>query len=69
MISSDQELSPFVKFDAETWSTFKHSQDKMTIKEEDLKKLVAFNDKISLEEVNRIYMPLKFIAHVFYFKA
>ena len=66
MISSDQELSPFVKFDAETWSTFKHSQDKMTIKEEDLKKLVAFNDKISLEEVNRIYMPLSSLLRMYF---
>lgn len=59
-------LSPFVKFDAKTWSTFKHSSDKMTIKEEDLKKYVAFNDKLSIEEVNRIYMPLSSLLRMYY---
>ncbi len=66
MDESNNSLSPFVKFDAQTWSTFKHSSDKMTIKEEELKKYVAFNDKISIEEVNRIYMPLSSLLRMYY---
>ncbi|MBO5567318.1 MAG: type I pantothenate kinase [Succinivibrio sp.] len=58
--------SPFFTFDANTWSTFKHSSDKLTLTEEDLKKCVAFNDRISLDEVSKIYLPLSRLINLYY---
>lgn len=66
MSFSSEFSSPFFKFDADTWSTFKHSSDKLTLTEKDLEHLVAFNDKISLDEVSKIYLPLSRLLNLYY---
>lgn len=58
--------SPFFKFTADTWSTFKHSSDRLTLTEDDLKRCAAFNDKISLAEVEKIYVPLSRLLYLYY---
>ncbi|MGN0903434.1 MAG: type I pantothenate kinase [Succinivibrio sp.] len=62
----DNISSPFVKFDPKTWASFKHSSEKLTFKEEDLEKFLAFNDKLTLEEVQNIYLPLSSLLRMYY---
>lgn len=65
-LSADNEIiSPFFEFSADTWSTFAHNKRKVKLTEEELQKCLAFNDKISLEEVERIYMPLSRLLHMY----
>ena len=56
--SSEESIKPFFEFSAQTWSTFAHNQDKVNLTEEELQRCLAFNDKISLEDVSNIYLPL-----------
>ncbi len=64
---TDESLgSPFFRFSAETWSTFKHSSDRLTLTEDDLRRCAAFNDQISLDEVSRIYLPLSRLLYLYY---
>lgn len=65
-MTEDSLESPFFKFSAQTWSTFKHSSDRLTMTEDDLRKCAAFNDKISLDEVSRIYLPLSRLLFLYY---
>ncbi|MBQ9274699.1 MAG: type I pantothenate kinase [Succinivibrio sp.] len=58
--------SSFFKFDASTWSTFRHSSDRLNLTEQDLQRLMAFNDQISLDEVSRIYLPLSRLLYLYY---
>lgn len=65
-LSADNEIiAPFFEFSADTWSTFAHNKRKVKLTEEELQKCLAFNDKISLEEVERIYMPLSRLLHMY----
>lgn len=67
MRTNDSEItSPFVRFDTATWASFKHSADKLTLTEDDLNRCLAFNDKITLEDVNNVYMPLSSLLRMYY---
>ncbi len=67
MIDKDKDLDQlFFRFDAKTWSTFRHKQDRLNLTEDDLKRLVAFNDIISLESVSNIYLPLSRLLYLDY---
>ena len=65
MINEDI-ASPFVKFDPQTWASFKHSSEKLTLTEADLDRFLAFNDKLSLDEVKSIYLPLSSLLRMYY---
>ena len=67
MINENEKLeSPFFKFDADTWSTFRHEMAPLSLTEEELEHCVAFNDQLSLNEVNRIYLPLSRLLYLYY---
>lgn len=59
-------LSPFAAFDVNTWSSFDHSSRHLSLTEEELKRCLAFNDRLSLEEVKRVYQPLSRLLHLYY---
>ncbi len=59
-------IAPYLRFSDRKWSSFRHSSDTLTLTEEDLKRCVAFNDKISLDEVRKIYMPLSRLLFLYY---
>src|SRR5574344_3126816 len=62
----NQISSPFVSFDPETWASFKHSSEKLTLAQADLHKFMAFNDKLSLDDVKNIYLPLSSLLRMYY---
>jgi len=51
------DLSTHLYFDAQQWSKLREDAP-LTISEDDLSELRGFNDKISLDEVEEIYLPL-----------
>lgn len=60
------QLSPFFAFDVDTWSTFNHKSQRLTLTEDELKHCLAFNDRLSLEEVKRVYQPLSRLLYLYY---
>lgn len=58
-------ITPFFEFSAKTWSTFAHNQDRLRLTEEELQQCLAFNDKISLEDVKNIYLPLSRLLYLY----
>lgn len=51
------EVSPYMSFDRKQWASLRDSEP-LTLTESDLEKLKGINDKISIEEVEQIYLPL-----------
>lgn len=62
---SSDTITPFFEFSAETWSTFAHNKHRVNLTEEDLQRCLAFNDKISLQDVNNIYLPLSRLLYLY----
>ena len=60
-----EKITPFFEFSSETWSTFAHNKDQVNLTEAELQKCLAFNDRISLEEVSNIYLPLSRLLHMY----
>lgn len=58
-------IAPFFEFSASTWSTFAHNKRKVNLTEEELQRCLAFNEKISLEEVSNIYLPLSRLLYMY----
>ncbi len=58
--------SPFIRFDPNKWASFKHENEKLTFTEPDLKKFLAFNDRLSLEDVKKIYLPLSSLLRMYF---
>jgi type I pantothenate kinase len=58
--------SPFVKFTPAVWASFKHEDEKLTMTEEELSHCLAFNDKLSLEDVKNIYLPLSSLLRMYF---
>lgn len=65
VLSNNDNITPFFEFSAKTWSTFAHNKDQVNLTESELQKCLAFNDKISLEEVYNIYLPLSRLLHMY----
>ena len=65
VLSNNDNITPFFEFSAKTWSTFAHNKDQVNLTESELQKCLAFNDKISLEEVSNIYLPLSRLLHMY----
>lgn len=64
--TSNKISAPFVSFDPKTWASFKHSSEKLTLTEADLGKFLAFNDKLCLDDVKNIYLPLSSLLRMYY---
>ncbi|NOK62462.1 MAG: type I pantothenate kinase [Chloroflexi bacterium AL-W] len=59
-----QRFSPYITFTREEWSHLRNSTP-MTLSEDDLNELRGLNDKISLDEVEEIYLPLVRLLHLY----
>lgn len=57
--------SPFFKFTPEVWATFAHSSNRLSLTEEELKKCLAFNDRVTLDDVRTIYLPLSRLLYLY----
>ena len=51
------DLSPYITIGRESWADLRNSTP-MTLTEEDFQKLLGLNEKISLNEVEEVYLPL-----------
>lgn len=63
--ATGDQITPFFEFSAETWSTFAHNKERVNLTEEDLQHCLAFNDKISLQDVYNIYLPLSRLLYLY----
>ncbi len=54
---SDEELSPYIRFDAKQWGALRASTP-LSLNEADLEHMRGINVELSLDEVARIYLPL-----------
>ncbi|MCR5083977.1 MAG: type I pantothenate kinase [Succinivibrionaceae bacterium] len=66
MPMQNPELVPFLSFPASVWSSFRHSKDELKLTAEDVRRCLAFNDRISLTEVRDIYLPLSRLIWLYY---
>ena len=57
-------LSPYIDFSSEEWSRLRAATP-LTLTEEDLRKLRGINEKISLREVEEIYLPLSRLLNLY----
>ncbi len=57
--------SPFFKFSPEIWATFAHSSNRLNLTEEELKRCLAFNDRVTLDDVRTIYLPLSRLLYLY----
>lgn len=65
MAETANELTPFLTFNREQWAKLRNSVP-LTLTENDLKPLIGFNDALSLEEVQTIYLPLIRLLHYYF---
>lgn len=57
-------LSPYIDFSSAEWSRLRAATP-LTLTEDDLKKLRGINEKISLREVEEIYLPLSRLLNLY----
>lgn len=63
MKSSDTHL-PFHEFDAKSWAKLR-ADTPMTLGEDDLKRLRGINEKVNIEEVEQIYLPVSRLLNLY----
>jgi type I pantothenate kinase len=63
--ASKQKKSPYITFSRETWKELRNSTP-LTLKASDLEEIKGLNEKISLDEVADIYLPLSRLLHIYY---
>ena len=64
---SEPKLSfPFFEFTPKQWSSFAHSSDRLTLTEDDISRCLAFNDRLSLDDVRNIYLPLSRLLYLYF---
>ncbi|AKA47958.1 pantothenate kinase [uncultured archaeon] len=51
------DLTPYISIDREAWADLRNSTP-MTLTEQDFQKLLGLNEKIALDEVEEVYLPL-----------
>ncbi|MEM3675797.1 MAG: type I pantothenate kinase [Thermoplasmataceae archaeon] len=59
------ELSPYIVFNREQWSRLRNSTP-LTINEEDLATIRGINERISVREVEDVYLPLSRLLNLYY---
>ncbi len=57
-------LSPYINFTRDEWSALRNSTP-LTLTEDDLASLRGINDRISLDEVKEIYLPLSRLLNLY----
>ncbi|MDX2033104.1 MAG: type I pantothenate kinase [Blastocatellia bacterium] len=57
-------LSPYIDFSSNEWSRLRAATP-LTLTEDDLKKLRGINDKVSLREVEEVYLPLSRLLNLY----
>ncbi|PCI86329.1 MAG: type I pantothenate kinase [Hyphomicrobiales bacterium] len=55
---------PFHEFDAESWAKLR-ADTPMTLGEDDLKRLRGINEKVNIEEVEQIYLPVSRLLNLY----
>ena len=58
-------MSPYISFDRDEWSRLRNSTP-MTINEEDLATIRGINEKISIPEIEEVYLPLSRLLNLYY---
>lgn len=58
--------TPFFEFTPQKWSSFAHHKEKLHLTQEDLSRCVAFNDRLSLDDVKNIYLPLSRLIYLYF---
>lgn len=61
----DSTVSPFISYSREEWSKLRNSTP-MTIDEEDLATIRGINEKISINEIEEVYLPLSRLLNLYY---
>ncbi len=61
----DSSVSPYISFNREEWSKLRNSTP-MTINEEDLATIRGINEKISIKEIEEVYLPLSRLLNLYY---
>ncbi|MCJ8012412.1 type I pantothenate kinase [Paenibacillus sp. KQZ6P-2] len=56
--------SPYFEFDRETWA-LSRDLPSLTVSEEEFEKLKGLNEKIAIEEVTKVYLPLARLLHLY----
>ncbi len=59
-----EELTPFLTFSRQQWADLRKSVP-LTLTEKDLQPLIGFNEELSLDEVQTIYLPLIRLLHYY----
>lgn len=58
--------SPYFEFSPEQWTEFSHKKERINLTNEELQKCLAYNDNLSLEQVEKVYMPLSRLLYLYY---
>jgi type I pantothenate kinase len=64
MDARQEHISPYLQFDRETWSKLR-ADTPMTLTQADIDELRGLNDRINLEEVVAIYLPLSRLLNLY----
>lgn len=64
-ILNESKVSPFISFTREQWSALRDSTP-LTVSEDDLAIIRGINEKISLREVEEVYLPLSRLISIYY---
>lgn len=59
-------VSPFFEFSPMQWSEFSHKKERISLTQDELQKCLAFNDKLSLSQVETVYLPLSRLLYLYY---
>lgn len=62
---NDSSVSPYISFDRAEWSKLRDSTP-MTINEEDLATIRGINERISIKEIEEVYLPLSRLLNLYY---
>lgn len=65
MAKDASNLTPFLTFNREEWANLRNATP-LTLTENDIKPLIGFNDALSLDEVQTIYLPLIRLLHYYF---
>ncbi|MCL5783043.1 MAG: type I pantothenate kinase [Candidatus Thermoplasmatota archaeon] len=64
-VLSGSSVSPYISFNRKEWSDLRNSTP-MTVSEEDLATIRGINEKISIKEVEEVYLPLSRLLNLYY---
>ena len=64
-ILNESKVSPFISFTRDEWKALRDSTP-MTVSEEDLSIIRGINEKISLQEVEEVFLPLSRLMNIYY---